>query len=81
MASEKTTASAALTIGEISRDELTRRLHDPSLIIVDARHREAYLEEHLPRAINVPVSEVDTLAAKLLPDRSADIAVYCASFT
>jgi len=58
-----------------------RRLRDPSLTIVDARHDAANLEEHLPRAINLPVTEVDALAAKLLPNLSADIAVYCASFT
>jgi len=81
MASETLTDIAAPTTSEISRDELMRRLSDPSLTIVDARHDAAYLEEHLPRAINLPVTEVDALAAKRLPNLSADIAVYCASFT
>jgi rhodanese-related sulfurtransferase len=81
MASGTATVLSSHSAPEISRDELQRRLDDRSLIIVDARPGAAYLEEHLPRAINLPVTEVDALAAKLLPDRSADIAVYCASFT
>ena len=56
-------------------------LRDPSLTIVDARYRDVYLDEHLPRAINLPVAEVDELAANLLPNKDAEIAVYCASFT
>ena len=81
MASESVAAIRTHMAPEITRDELMLRLRDPSLTIVDARFGALYIEEHLPRAINIPVSEVGTLAPKLLPDRSADIAVYCASFT
>jgi rhodanese-related sulfurtransferase len=78
MASEPVAAHA---IAEITRAEMMSRLNDSSLIIVDARPGPVYQEEHLPRAINLPVLEVDALALNLLPDRSADIAVYCNSFT
>lgn len=81
MASESATAIPEHQTQEISRDELMLRLQDPSLTIVDARAESLYLDDHLPRAINIPVTEVGTLAAKLLPDRSADIAVYCAGFS
>ena len=81
MASATVTALSSHPETEISRDELKRRLDDRSLIIVDARHAALYNEAHLPRAINIPVTEVDALAAKMLPDRTADVAVYCASFT
>jgi rhodanese-related sulfurtransferase len=81
MASESPAAIIASTAPEITRDELLRRLRDPSLIIVDARYRDVYQDEHLPRAINLPVAEVDELASKLLPNKDAEIAVYCASFT
>jgi rhodanese-related sulfurtransferase len=81
MASGTVTALSSHPAGEISRDELMRRLDDRSLTIVDARPGAVYLDEHLPRALNIPVTEVDTLAAQLLPDKNADIAVYCASFT
>jgi rhodanese-related sulfurtransferase len=81
MASGTVTALSSHQAGEISRDELRRRLNDTSLTIIDARHGAVYLEEHLPRAVNIPVTDVDALAPKLLPNKAADIAVYCASFT
>jgi rhodanese-related sulfurtransferase len=81
MASGSLTAVSSHSTPEISRDELQSRLNDPSLTIVDARPGVAYLDEHLPRAINLPMTEVGTLAAERLPDPSAEIAVYCASFT
>ncbi len=81
MASENAAASPVQTVQEIPRIELLNRLRDPSLTIVDARFGALFHEEHLPRAINIPVTEVETLAPSLLPDRTAEIAVYCASFT
>ena len=81
MAPQNAAASPAPMVGEIARAELLSRLSDPSLTIVDARYGTLYREEHLPRAINIPMTEVEALAPTLLLDRTADIAVYCASFT
>jgi rhodanese-related sulfurtransferase len=81
MASQNPVAIAAPTAPEITRVELLSRLRDSSLTIVDARYRDLYSEEHLPRAINLPVPEVNDLAPNALPDKDAEIAVYCASFT
>jgi rhodanese-related sulfurtransferase len=68
-------------LSEITRDELLRRLNDPSLTIVDALPQASYETSHIPRSINVPVSEIEERAPVLLPDRAAEIAVYCAKFT
>jgi rhodanese-related sulfurtransferase len=39
-----------------------------------------YFEEaHLPGAINIPHDHVDELASTLLPDKEAQIVVYCAN--
>ena len=65
---------------EISREELYRRLGDPSLMVVDVLPQEAYKNGHLPRALNLPLAEVAQKARGLLPNH-AEIAVYCASFT
>jgi rhodanese-related sulfurtransferase len=43
--------------------------------------REAYAAEHIPRSVNLPLAEVEQRAPQLLPERSADIAAYCAKFT
>ena len=68
-------------LAEISRDELFRRLKDPSLTIVDALARQSYETHHIPGAVNLPVAEVEANARTLLPDPAAEIAIYCAKFT
>ena len=81
MASEVTAAANSSDVPEISRDELLRRLHDSSLTIVDVLPQASYLEAHIPRAINIPLEQIQTRARELLPDFAADIAVYCGKFT
>ncbi len=63
---------------EISREELRDRLD--ALTLVDALPRAAFRRLHLPGALNLPKSsEVERLAPALLPDRGAEIVVYCGS--
>jgi rhodanese-related sulfurtransferase len=69
------------TLGDMTRDELLRRLHDPSLTIVDALAQTSYEQAHIPGAISLPVAEVKERARALLPDPAAEIVVYCAKFT
>jgi len=80
MAPEVYTA-AALSVPEITREELQRRLRDPSLTIVDVLPTESYAAGHIPGARNFPFEQVASRVQKLLPDRSAEIAVYCGKFT
>lgn len=66
---------------EISHEELKRRLHDPSLTIVDVLPAPSYAAEHIPGAINLPLADITSRASMLLPNRGAEIAVYCGSNT
>jgi len=66
---------------EISQQELYHRLKDRSLIIVDVLPREAYLSGHIPGAISLPLADVNSRAREVIPNRDAEIAVYCASAT
>ena len=68
-------------VPEISRDELHRRLHDPSLTIVDVLPASSYAHEHIPGAINLPLEAIRDRAPDLLPNFNAEIAVYCGQFT
>lgn len=64
----------------ITRDELKAKLERgerPTL--VEALPEQYWLHSHLPGAINLPHDAVDALAPTLLPDRSAEIVVYCAN--
>jgi rhodanese-related sulfurtransferase len=66
---------------EISWQELYRRLGDSSLQIVDVLLAEAYVSGHIPGAISLPLDEVNSRAREVIPDRDAEIAIYCASST
>ena len=65
----------------VSLDELRRRLRDPSLVLVDVLPRESYAGGHIPGAVSLPVAEIPVRAPAVLPDRNADIVVYCSKFT
>jgi rhodanese-related sulfurtransferase len=69
-------------IDTISRDELKAKLDRHDLFkLVETLPEMAYHHAHLPSAINLPPDKVSSDAAKLLPDKNADIVVYCASPT
>jgi rhodanese-related sulfurtransferase len=66
----------------ISRDELKAKIdrHD-NFLLVETLPGTAYHHAHLPGAINLPPENVTSLASQVLPDKNAEIVVYCASPT
>ena len=66
---------------EISRDEIERRLGDPSLVLLNVLPDGAFAEGHIPGSLNLPVAEIAHRAGEILPDRRQEIAVYCAAPT
>lgn len=68
-------------VPQISREEIRRRLSDPSLTIVDVLPASSYAETHIPGAINLPLEDIRDRASELLPKFNAEIAVYCGQFT
>jgi len=66
----------------ISRDELKRKIDvKDHFVLVETLPETAYHHAHLPGAINLPPDQIADLAPQLLPDKNADIVVYCASPT
>jgi rhodanese-related sulfurtransferase len=64
----------------ISRDELKKKIErKDSFLLVETLPATAYQHVHLPGAINLPPDQVRDLAPMVLPDKDADIVVYCAS--
>jgi rhodanese-related sulfurtransferase len=64
----------------ISRDEVRTKLdRGEPIVLVEALPSMYYEDAHLPGAINIPHDEVDALAPTLLPDKDAEIIVYCAN--
>ena len=69
------------TLPTVTAEELERKIDngDP-FVLVDALAPMAYAHSHLPGAINLPPSAVDPeLVARRIPDRNAEIVVYCAN--
>lgn len=69
------------SVPQITRAELLARLHDPTLTIVNVLAKDAWAAQRIPRSLSLPVADISARAAMVLPDRNADIAVYCASPT
>ena len=62
----------------VSREEIEGKMErGEDFVLVDTLARMYYRHSHLPGAINVPADELDALAPELLPDKDADIIVYC----
>ncbi len=59
----------------IFRDEV-RRLVEEGAQLVDVLSRQEYEDEHLPRAINIPLKELDRETTARLR-RDAPVIVYC----
>lgn len=69
-------------IATISRDELKGKIdRKDQFTLVETLAAQQYEHAHLPGAINLPPNQIEQLAPRLLPDKSADIVVYCASPT
>jgi len=65
----------------ISRQEIAARAQDRAWVLVDVMPRESFQAAHIAGAINLPLADIDTDAGRILPNRSLEIAVYCAGPT
>jgi rhodanese-related sulfurtransferase len=64
----------------ISLDQLQAKLvSETRPILVEALPEESYANSHIPGAVNIPKDQIDTLAPRLLKDKSSEIVVYCAN--
>lgn len=64
----------------ITRDELQAKLErGEEITIVEALPEQYYRKAHLPGAVLMPHDQVDELASTVLPDKTAEIVVYCAN--
>lgn len=64
----------------ITREELKEKIdREDDFTLVETLAKEYYRHAHLPGAINIPPDRVAELAPAMLPDKKAEIVVYCAS--
>ncbi len=67
---------------KITRAELKLKIdRSDKFVLVETLPAATYHHAHLPGAINLPPDQIKELAPTLLPDKAAEIVVYCASPT
>jgi ArsR family transcriptional regulator len=59
----------------VSREQLTERLRDGSVTLLDVRPQDEFLTGHIPGALNVPLAELERRLAEMPSDR--EIVAYC----
>jgi rhodanese-related sulfurtransferase len=64
-------------VQQISREELRALLDTGTVTLVEALPAAHYAAEHLPGAMNLPDGLTPEAAARLAPDRTRTVAVYC----
>jgi rhodanese-related sulfurtransferase len=66
----------------ISTNRLQERIAaNPTLVLLEALPQKYFVDGHLPGALHFPHDQVGALVPALLPDKTAEIVVYCASNT
>ena len=62
----------------IARDTLKAKIaRNDDFVLVETLPESFYRHTHLPGALNLPPNQVEERAAALLPDKDAEIVVYC----
>ena len=81
VAEKPVAAIEAVSEALISREELRRALERSAVTLLDAQAPGWYEREHLPGAVKVPDHDLAHRIAEIVPDRSAEVVVYCWSET
>jgi rhodanese-related sulfurtransferase len=69
-------------VSVISRERLKGKIDDhDNFVLVETLPETAFHHAHLPGAIVLPPDRLKELAPELLPDKNAEIVVYCAKPT
>jgi rhodanese-related sulfurtransferase len=65
-------------VANISAEELQAKIDggDP-FILLEVLAPQYYRHSHLPGALNLPPGKVGEMAPNLLPDKNAEIVLYC----
>jgi rhodanese-related sulfurtransferase len=65
-------------VANISRDELKAKIDQgDSFVLLEVLGSQYYRHSHLTGALNLPPGKIDEMAPTLLPDKDAEIVLYC----
>ena len=69
-------------VSTISREDLKRKIDSKeNFTLVETLPEATYHHEHLPGAVNLPPDRISEFAPSVLPDKNAEIIVYCSKPT
>ena len=63
----------------INGAQLKHILNDSNIVILDVRNPGEYRNGHIPKAINIPINEIQGRLSEISLYRNSAILVYCAS--
>jgi rhodanese-related sulfurtransferase len=65
-------------VANIGREELQAKIDggDP-FVLLEVLPPQYYRHSHLPGALNLPPGKVGEMAPDLLPDKNAEVVLYC----
>ncbi len=67
---------------EVTRDELKNKMdRKERFFLVESQSPMMFEDAHLPGAFNIPPDRVAALAPAVLPEKDAEIIVYCSGPT
>jgi rhodanese-related sulfurtransferase len=65
-------------VANIGREELRAKMERGNpFILLEVLGPQYYRHSHLPGALNLPPGKVAEMAPNLLPDKNAEIVLYC----
>lgn len=67
------------TARTISREELERAVKENSVLVLEALPPEYFAAGHLPGAKNLPLDDIDGVAAGLIPSTDHAVVTYCSN--
>lgn len=50
-------------------------------VLMNALPKESFTAKRIPGSINIPFSDIDTLAEKIMPDKQQPLIIYCSGPT
>lgn len=66
-------------LNKITRPQLAEKVLAGRAVLVEALPQKYYADFHLPSARHLPHDQVNLLASQVLPEKDAEIIVYCAN--
>jgi rhodanese-related sulfurtransferase len=68
----------ASVVANIGREDLRNRMdRGAPVVLLEVLAPQYYRHSHLPGALNLPPGKVAEMAPALLPDKEAEIVLYC----